>query len=89
MTEMTTKHSTRLAQRLDTLEGKTIGLFWNTKPNGDIFFDRVAELLEEQFKNIKVIKYYPGKPNPAAPGAASAIKEAAEQCDGVINGFGD
>lgn len=42
----------------DTLEGKTIALRWNGKAGGDIFLDRVAELLIEQVRDINVIKLY-------------------------------
>jgi hypothetical protein len=47
-----------LVPRLTTLEGKTVILRWNNKPNGDLFLDRVAELLEEQVKDINIIKLY-------------------------------
>ena len=46
----------RLADRPATLEGKTVVLRWNGKPNGDIFLNRIAELLEEKVKGVKVIK---------------------------------
>ena len=42
----------------DTLEGKTIALRWNGKAGGDIFLDRVAELLVEQVADVDVIKLY-------------------------------
>jgi hypothetical protein len=41
-----------------SLEGKTIGLRWNGKAGGDIFLDRVAELLIEQVQDVEVIKIY-------------------------------
>lgn len=44
------------AVRPQTLEGKTVVLRWNGKPNGDIFLNRVAELLNEKVKGVKVIK---------------------------------
>lgn len=84
-----TKQVIGLSQRLDTLEGKTIGLFWNTKPNGDVFLNRIGELLEEQFKNIKLIKYFPGKPTVTNPSPPLAIREVAGKCDGLINSLGD
>jgi hypothetical protein len=31
-------------------------LRWNGKHNGDLFLDRVAELLTEKIKDIKIIK---------------------------------
>ena len=42
----------------DTLEGKTVALRWNGKAGGDIFLDRVAELLVEQVQDIDIIKLY-------------------------------
>jgi len=39
-----------------TLQGKTVILRWNGKHNGDQFLNRVAELLTEQVKDIKIIK---------------------------------
>jgi len=46
------------AQRLTSLDGKTIVLRWNEKHNGDNFLNRIAELLQEQVPTAKVIKLY-------------------------------
>lgn len=46
------------APRLTSLDGKTIVLRWNEKHNGDIFLNRVAELLKEKVPTAKVIKLY-------------------------------
>jgi hypothetical protein len=48
----------KVAPRLDTLEGKTVGLRANGKHNSDLFLNRVAELLKEQVKAVKIIKFY-------------------------------
>lgn len=48
----------KMAPRISSLEGKTIALKWNSKPNGDIYLDRVAELLEEKYPTAKVLKIY-------------------------------
>jgi hypothetical protein len=48
-----------------TLEGKTVLLRWNGKPNGDLFLDRVAELLTQQVRNVKVIRLYELDPSTA------------------------
>jgi ABC-type Fe3+-hydroxamate transport system substrate-binding protein len=47
-----------LAARLDTLEGKTVALRWNGKPNGDLFLNRIGDLLTEKVKNVKIIKVW-------------------------------
>jgi hypothetical protein len=38
-----------------TLQGKTVLLRWNGKHNGNLFLARIAELLNENVKDIKVI----------------------------------
>ena len=39
-----------------TLEGKTVLLRWNGKHNGDLFLERIGELLTERIKDIKIVK---------------------------------
>lgn len=46
------------APRITTLEDKTVALRWNSKNNGDVFLDRVAELLNEKYPSTKVVKLY-------------------------------
>jgi len=60
-----------LAPRLTSLEGKTIGLKWNQKPNGNIFLDRIAELLVEKVPGVKIIKFYEVEPT-TVPQSANA-----------------
>jgi len=52
----------KMAARINTLEGKTIALKWNQKPNGQIFLDRVAELLKEQVPGVRIVKMYEVEP---------------------------
>jgi len=52
-----------IASRLSSLEGKTVGLKWNTKPNGNLFLDRVAELLIQNVPGVKIIKFYEVEPS--------------------------
>jgi hypothetical protein len=59
-----------LAARLTTLEGKTVGLKWNEKPNGNIVLDRIAELLTQQVKGVKILKFYELEPT-TVPQSAS------------------
>jgi len=39
-----------------TLQGKTVMLRWNGKHNGDLFLDRIGELITEKVKDVKIIK---------------------------------
>jgi hypothetical protein len=41
-----------LAKRLPSLEGKTIGLIDNMKPNVGPFLDRIKERITEQFPSV-------------------------------------
>jgi len=50
-----------------TLEGKTVLLRWNGKHNGDKFLDRVAELLAQKVKDIKIIKSWEVAPETVEP----------------------
>jgi hypothetical protein len=47
-----------LAPRLASLEGKTVALRWNGKPNGDLFLNRIGELLVEKVKGVKIVKVW-------------------------------
>jgi hypothetical protein len=64
-----------LAPRISSLEGKTVGLKWNMKPNGDIFLNKVAELLTAQVKDIKIIKFYEVEPTTVPQSANNADAE--------------
>ena len=72
----------QLAARSKTLTGRTVGLFWNRKPNGDLFLLRIGELLKDRFKDINV-KFLTGKSNPASGAPAESIKEALK-CNSAI-----
>ena len=75
-----------IAPRLDDLNGKVLGLLWNTKPNGDILLRRIQERLAERFKLSNTVwRQKPG----AAMSAGNIIKEFSETVDAVINALGD
>ncbi len=73
-----------------SLEGKTVVLRWNGKPNGDKFISRIGELLTEKVNGIKVIKLWETDPSTAVTSlttthsAAVADKIAALKPDLVI-----
>jgi ABC-type Fe3+-hydroxamate transport system substrate-binding protein len=48
----------KMVSHPSTLEGRSVLLRWNGKPNGDNFLNRVAELLTEQVKGVKIIKMW-------------------------------
>jgi len=47
-----------IADRFPDLNGKTIGLFWNGKPNGDIFLDEVGNKLKARFTVSRIVKLW-------------------------------
>jgi hypothetical protein len=55
----------QIAPRISTLEGKTVALRWNGKPNGDIYLNRIAALLTENVKDIKILKIWEIAPETA------------------------
>lgn len=75
-----------IAERVDGLKGKNIGILNNSKPNTNIFLERVMELLADEFK-IKDFKYF--QKTMAGSPADEDIVEELEKCDVVINGIGD
>ncbi len=49
----------------EVLGGKTVLLRWNGKHNGDIFLNRLAELLTHAVKNVRIIKSWDVAPETA------------------------
>ena len=81
-----------LSPRIDSFEGKRIGLLWNSKPNGEFFLNRVAELLSKKFQRAEIIKFWERYPNETAnPDKKSdeAIDIITQNADVVISAAGD
>ena len=74
-----------LSQRLATFEGKTVGLLDISKPRGDVFLDRIQELLEIDGATVK--RY--AKPTFTKPAPVDLRHEIAENCDAVIEALAD
>ena len=52
----------KISARLPDLKGKTIGLYWNGKPNGDVFLNEVAHHLSARFDGLKIVRIWELKP---------------------------
>ena len=76
-----------LAPRLDSLNGKVMGLLNITKNGSDIFLDRIAELMQQRFDLAEVI--HVKKPTFTRPAPMELIAELSEQADFVIEGLAD
>jgi hypothetical protein len=55
-TDKVEREEKNLAPRLDTLEGKTLGLLDISKAKGNFFLDRVEEILREQYGVKEVLR---------------------------------
>ena len=87
-----TKEYSDIASRVRTLEGIRIGLLWNGKPNGDIFLDRIAEILEKKYKDIELIKFWKVDPEHTALSnkySEETLDRIANSADIVIASQGD
>jgi hypothetical protein len=72
-------NATPMAPRPASLEGKTIGLVWNGKANGDVALRRIGELIQERVPSV-TIKFYSG----ALPTPKIIMDKAKEEIDVAI-----
>ena len=81
----------RIADRIRDLNGKVIGLFWNGKPNGDIFLKSIAEGLRKRWRTLKIAPMWEVKPDTrtALGNSADNLKAMAAGADLMIGASGD
>lgn len=82
--ETTEKH---LAPRLDSLDGKVMGILDITKNGSEIFLERVAELICDQFDIAEVVRVK--KPTFSRPAPAELLVNLADRTDFVVEGLAD
>jgi hypothetical protein len=73
------------ASRLPALTGRTVAVLDISKPRGDVFLDRFAELLAARGATVR--RY--AKPTFTKPAPADLRRRIAQECDGVIEGLAD
>ena len=76
-----------MAPVLDGLGGQSIGFLWNSKPNGDLLFERLEKLLREKYEIADVI--HKRKPTASLPATDEVLDELAESVQAVIVGLAD
>jgi hypothetical protein len=79
------------AHRVPDLNGKTIGLFWNGKPNGDVFLNRLAERLTAGFDALTVVRMWDVEPETrtALGNSMDNLKTMAQKADLILGASGD
>lgn len=75
----------RLLDRPASLEGQVVGLLDIIKPRGDVFLDRIQEMLEE--RGARVLRF--AKPTFTKPAPVDLRHEIATQCTLVIEALAD
>ncbi len=75
-----------LSPRPDSLDGKRIGLLWNSKVNADIYLRRLEELLKDRHQGMEFV--WRAKPTASKP-MESEVFEDLKACDLVVTAFGD
>ena len=68
-----------LAPRLESLDGKVIGLLWNGKPLGDVALKTVGGLIKERYPTADV-RFFPG----TIRFTKELLAQAEAECDAVI-----
>jgi hypothetical protein len=74
-----------LAARPVSLEGKLVGLLDISKPRGDVFLDRLEELL--QAKGLRTERFR--KPTFTKPAPADLRYEITTKCDVIVEALAD
>ena len=76
-----------LSKRLESLNGKVMGLLDITKNGSDIFLDRLEELICDRFEISEVIRVK--KPTFSRPAPVDLLSDLADRADFVIEGLAD
>ncbi len=76
-----------MAPRLPDLRGRSVGFLWNSKPNGDILFARLEELLRQKYEITDSM--HRRKPTASVPATKQDVDELAASCHAVVVGLGD
>ncbi|MDA0263816.1 MAG: hypothetical protein O3A93_07130 [Chloroflexi bacterium] len=76
-----------MAPSLDGLGGRSVGFLWNSKPNGDLLFERLEKLLREKYEISDVV--YKRKPTASIPATDAVIDELAGSVQAVVVGLAD
>jgi hypothetical protein len=74
-----------VSARPSSLDGLTVGLLDISKPRGDVFLDKVEELLADRGLNVKRYR----KPTFTKPAPADLRYQISQECQVVIEALAD
>lgn len=83
------KRRFNLVPRLSELRGKTVGLFWNAKPGGNIIHDRTAQLLSQNIEGIRIKRYTAVGSFGTAHASTKDLETMSQECDAVVGTSAD
>jgi hypothetical protein len=75
-----------ITDRLETLEGTTIGLLDNSKSNARLLLDEIGKILKDEYGVAEVVSRRKDKSPVPADELADQLHA---QCDAVVNAYGD
>ena len=76
------------APRLPVLNGKRVGVIWNGKLGGDIFLDRISELLKERC-SVTIVERVNDRGDTNKVIEQVVVNRLTATCDAVVIGTGD
>jgi hypothetical protein len=77
----------RLAPRLSSLQGMTVGLIDNHKRNANVYLEELGRLLQERYGVSQVVTYR--KISQSLPTASEVLHQLAGECDVIIHAVAD
>lgn len=83
------KRSATAAARPKSIDGKTIGLFWNAKSGGNIGLRAAAESLKEKYPTLQFKEYQGSVGSTTRYMTPKDVAQISAECDLVIGSTAD
>lgn len=77
------------ARRLPTLDGQTIGLFWNAKAGGEVALARTREHLQRLFPTARFRDYFGEHGTHMRRASVEQLDRMAAECAAVVGATAD
>ena len=77
----------RLAPRLSSLQGRTVGLIDNHKRNANVYLEELGRLLQGRYGVTEVVTYR--KISQSMPTPNEVLDQLARTCDAIIHAVAD